>query len=59
MGALAGVIDATIYIGVALAGTALKQQLEGGGIQLVNRLIGALLIASGVWFFNQEISNFL
>ena len=59
MGALAGGIDATIYTGVALAGTALKQQLEGGRIQLINRLIGALLIASGIWIFNQEISNFL
>ena len=59
MGALAGGIDAAVYIGVALAGTALKQQLKDGRIQLVNRLIGALLIASGVWIFIQEISNFL
>ncbi len=58
MGALAGGIDATIYVGVALAGTALKQQLESGRIQLVNRLIGILLIASGFWIFIQEISNF-
>ena len=55
MGALAGGIDATVYVGVALAGTALKQQLESGRIQLVNRLIGILLIASGFWIFIQEI----
>jgi threonine/homoserine/homoserine lactone efflux protein len=59
MGALAGGIDASIYIGVALAGRALKQWLEGGHIQLINRLIGALLISSGAWIFVQEISNFL
>jgi threonine/homoserine/homoserine lactone efflux protein len=59
MGALAGGIDASIYIGVALAGRALKQWLEGGRIQLINRLIGALLISSGVWIFIQEISNLL
>ncbi len=59
MGALAGGIDATVYVGVALSGTILKQRLESGRIQLVNRLIGILLIASGVWIFIQEISNFL
>jgi threonine/homoserine/homoserine lactone efflux protein len=59
MGALAGGIDASVYIGVALTGTALKQRLEGGRIQLVNRLIGILLITAGVWIFMQEISNFL
>ena len=32
---------------------------KSGRIQLVNRLIGALLIASGFWIFIQEISNFL
>ena len=59
MGALAGGIDATVYVGVALSGTILNQRLESGRIQLVNRLIGILLIASGVWIFIQEISNFL
>ncbi len=59
MGALAGGIDALVYIAVALAGTALKQWLKAGRIQLINRLIGILLIASGVWIFIQEISNFV
>ena len=59
MGALAGGIDATVYVGVALAGKALKQNLESGRIQLINRLIGILLITSGFWIFVQEISNFL
>ena len=59
MGALAGGIDASIYVGVALAGRALKQWLEGGRIQLINRLIGTLLISSGAWIFVQEISNLL
>jgi homoserine/homoserine lactone efflux protein len=59
MGALAGGIDASVYIGVALAGRALKQWLEGGRILVINRLIGALLISSGAWIFVQEISNFL
>ena len=59
MGALAGGIDALVYIAVALAGTALKQWLKAGRIQLINRLIGILMIASGVWIFIQEISNFV
>ena len=59
MGALAGGIDATVYVGVALAGTALKRQLESGRIQLINRLIGILLISSGFWIFVHEISNFV
>lgn len=59
MGVLTGGIDAMVYVGVALAGTALKQQLESERIRLINRLIGILLIASGFWIFVQEISNFL
>ena len=59
MGVLAGGIDATVYIAVALAGAALNNVLEGGRIQMINRLIGILLIASGMWIFTQEISNFL
>ncbi len=55
MGVLTGGIDATVYVGVALAGTALKQQLESERIRLINRLIGILLIASGFWIFFQEI----
>ena len=59
MGALAGGIDAIVYVGVALSGKLLKQKLESGRIQLVNRLIGLLIIASSVWIFIQEISNLL
>jgi len=57
MGALAGSIDALVYIGVALAGTALKNALEGGRIQVINRLIGVGLMTSGIWILTQEISN--
>lgn len=59
MGALAGGIDAFVYTGVALAGVALKRLFEGGRIQLINRFIGSLLIASSMWLFLEEISIFV
>jgi len=59
MGALAGGIDALVYVCVAVTGTALRQALDANRIRLINRIIGYLLIFSGLWIFIQEISNLI
>ena len=59
MGALAGRIDALVYICVAVTGLALRQALDATRIRLINRIIGYLLILSGLWIFTQEISNLI
>jgi threonine/homoserine/homoserine lactone efflux protein len=59
MGALAGGIDALVYICVAVTGLALRQALDANRIRLINRTIGYLLILSGLWIFTKEISNFI
>ena len=59
MGALAGGIDALVYMCVAVTGMALRQALDANRIRLINRLIGYLLIFSGLWIFTQEISNLI
>ena len=59
MGALAGGIDALVYMCVAVTGMALRQALDANRIRLINRLIGYLLILSGLWIFTQEISNLI
>ena len=59
MGALAGGIDALVYVCVAVTGTALRQVLDANRIRLINRIIGYLLIFSGLWIFIQEISNLI
>ena len=59
MGALAGGIDALIYMCVAVTGMALRQVLDANRIRLINRLIGYFLILSGLWIFIQEISNLI
>ena len=59
MGALAGGIDALVYICVAVTGLALRQALDANRIRLINRIIGYLLILSGLWIFTQEISNLI
>ena len=59
MGALAGGIDALIYMCVAVTGMALRQALDANRIRLINRLIGYFLILSGLWIFIQEISNLI
>ena len=58
MGILAGVIDAIIYIAVAIAGSALNNYLEGSQLTAMNRVIGIVLIASGLLLFIREISSF-
>ena len=57
MGALAGGIDALIYVCVAITGMALRQALDSNRIRIINRIIGYLLIFSGLWIFTQEISS--
>ena len=59
MGALAGGIDALVYICVAVTGLALRQALDAKRIRLINQIIGYLLILSGLWIFTQEISNLI
>ena len=59
MGALAGGIDALVHMCVAVTGMALRQALDANRIRLINRLIGYLLILSGLWIFTQEISNLI
>ena len=59
MGALAGGIDALVYMCVAVTGMALRQVLDANRIRLINRLIGYFLILSGLWIFIQEISNLI
>lgn len=59
MGALAGGIDTLVYMCVAITGMALRQALDANRIRLINRIIGYLLILSGLWIFTQEISNLI
>ena len=59
MGALAGGIDALVYICVAVTGLALRQALAANRIRFINRIIGYLLILSGLWIVTQEISNLI
>jgi len=59
MGALAGGIDALVYICVAVTGMALRRTLDVTRIRLINRIIGCLFIFSGFWIFTQEISNLI
>ena len=59
MGALAGGIDALVYMCVAVTGMALRQALDANCVRLINQLIGYLLILSGLWIFTQEISNLI
>ena len=59
MGALAGGIDALVYVCVAVTGTALRQALDANRIRSINRIIGYLLILFGLWIFAQEIPNLI
>ena len=58
MGALAGGIDALVYMCVAVTGMALRQALDANRIRLINRLIGYLLILSGLWIFHPRDFKF-
>ena len=53
MGALAGGIDALVYMCVAVTGMALRQALDHR-IRLINRLIGYLLILSELGFLHKR-----
>ena len=58
MGIMAGVIDAIVYIVVAIAGTTINHYLYGSRLTAINRAIGLVLVASGLLLFIQEISSF-
>ena len=58
MGIMAGVIDAIVYIVVAIAGITINHYLDGNRLTAINRAIGIVLVASGLLLFIQEISSF-
>ena len=49
MGALAGLIDAVVYTGVALFAGSAKALLTETSLPTINRTLGILLIGSAVW----------
>lgn len=55
MGGLAGLIDAAVYIGVAIAASSARTLLYGARLKWLNRAVSGLLMAGAMWLVLQPI----